>query len=250
MYLLHWKWGFFQLVKLVSFQSKFQYEQLKQLTSPCFQLQGKKFEPPHSKYTFPQNDFGRRFRQKHPPTKGSLLSFQPCIVFRFSFCSNFNPVLKVELRSGGHPRCHCHLPFHHYEPPRFLVTQRWRMNSRQCRQNHLSRVESFENLVTMLVSELVERGYHFWAMAQDSGQTLILYGKCARIGWIALTFRNALFGILAHRNWEWFHGTQMLLFVLGGDEGHPQWLSDNMTIDAYKVGPYQSENGVFPSPPS
>ena len=74
-------------------------------------------------------------------------------------------------------------------------------------------------------------------MAQDSGQTLILYGKCARIGWIALTFRNALFGILAHRNWEWFRMEPQILFVLEVMKDTPNGLSDNMTIDAYKVGP-------------
>ena len=41
-----------------------------------------------------------------------------------------------------------------------------------------------------------------------------------------------------------------ILFVLEVMKDTPNGLSDNMTIDAYKVGPYQSENGVFPSPPS
>ena len=150
----------------VSFQGKFQYEHLKQLTSPCFQLQGKYLNHLTPNIRFPKTNSEEDSGGKHQKRADSLLSFQPCIVFCFSFCSNFNPVLKVELRSGGHPVVTVTFLSTTTNPPprsRFLVTQRWRMNSRPCRKNHLSRVESLENLVTMLVFRSSGKGLHPWS---------------------------------------------------------------------------------------
>ena len=172
----------------------------------------------------------KRFWKKIP---GRNTKIQPCIVFGFSFCSNFIPVLKMEVQSGGYPLVTVTFLFTTTTPPRFLVTQRWRMNSRPCRKNHLSRVESRENLVTMLVFRNSGKGVTIlgqWLKTQ--GRHWFCMGNVLGLVELPSPFE------MPYRDpgspklfWRWWRT--------------PQSLSDNMTSDAYEVGPGPSQKMEF-----